>query len=232
MISIENLSMSYGGKRVINGLNLSLQTQAIHGIVGLNGSGKTTLLNTVYGLRKADDGKVIYQGNRLSKKVTSYLATENFFYSDITGRDYLSLFAKGVVGMDEWNALFQLPLEKLVEDYSTGMKKKLALIAVLMLDKPVMILDEPFNGLDMETCRIIRSLLLRLKENGKTIIITSHILETLTNVCDQIHYLEKGKIANSIGKEDFATFERDINASIELRNEEMVKRLTGEQMGN
>lgn len=88
--------------------------------------------------------------------------------------------------------------------------KKLALLSVLKQDKSIMILDRSFNGLDIETCRIVCSILLRLKDKGKTIIITSHIIETLTNLCDFIHYLEKGKIKYSKDKLDFAEFERKL----------------------
>lgn len=88
-----------------------------------------------------------------------------------------------------------------------------------------MILDEPFNGLDIEACRIIRMILLRLKEKGKTIIITSHIIETLTNLCDLIHYLENGKIRYSKDRNEFVEFEKEIFDSIENKNEKLIDEL-------
>ena len=219
MITIKNLSISYqANKRVIDSLNLSLSANAVHGIVGLNGSGKTTLLNAIFGLKKPDSGDILSEEQKLTKKQISYLVTENFFYSNITGREYLSLFKNEVFNPDKWNELFSLPLDQVIDSYSTGMKKKLALLGILKQDKPIMILDEPFNGLDIETCRIIRSILLRLKEKGKTIIITSHIIETLTNLCDYIHFLENGKIKFSKDKSGFAAFEREIFDSIEKKN--------------
>ena len=195
MISIEQLTISYNkGVNVIDGLDLSVDGNLIHGIVGLNGAGKTTLLNALYGLVKVKEGQIKFDGEKLSKKKTAYLVTENFFYSNITGQEYLSLFQNDNFDLTIWNKLFELPLDDLIDSYSTGMKKKLALLGILKQDKQIMILDEPFNGLDIETCRIIRSILLQLKERGKTIIVTSHIIETLTNLCDFIHLLEKGKI--------------------------------------
>ena len=124
-------------------------------------------------------------------------------------------------------SIILLPLDTIIDDYSTGMKKKLALMGILKQNKPIMILDEPFNGLDIETCRIIRQILLKLKERDKTIIITSHIIETLTNLCDYIHYLEKGKIKYTKNKNDFKEFERELFASIENKNEELIKELIG-----
>ena len=155
----------------------------------------------------------------------SYLVTENYFYPNITGYEYLSLFQNKNFEIDNWNKLFDLPLEKIIDTYSTGMKKKLAFLSILKQDKPLMILDEPFNGLDIETCRIIRSILLRLKEKGKTIIITSHIIETLTNLCDFIHYLEDGKIKQSEDKEGFIKFEKELYELLENKNEKMILEL-------
>jgi ABC-2 type transport system ATP-binding protein len=179
----------------------------------------------MYGLKKADRGTVRLDEREISKKDTSFLATENFFYSNITGREYLGLFTSRSFETDKWNALFCLPLDTVIDHYSTGMKKKLALMGVLKQDKPVMILDEPFNGLDIETSRSIRQVLLKLKENGKTIIITSHIIETLTNLCDRIHYLEGGKIKFSKDKHEFREFEQDLFRSIEVKNEALINDL-------
>ncbi|MCF8336109.1 MAG: ATP-binding cassette domain-containing protein [Bacteroidales bacterium] len=152
MITIKNLTVSYkSNKRVIDNLELLLHENHIHGIVGLNGAGKTTLLNTIYGLKKKDWGTITWNGQKYSKQVISFLPTENYFYSGITGREYLNLFKNPFFREDSWNDLFLLPLDKIIDEYSTGMKKKLALIGVLKQDKPLMILDEPFDRLDIET---------------------------------------------------------------------------------
>lgn len=229
MITIENLIVSYNkGKNIIDSLSISILDNTINGVVGLNGAGKTTFLNSVYGLKNIDSGDIKFNNRNINKKEVSFLETENYFYSNITGREYLSLFKNQDYNSDKWNQLFLLPLDTIVDDYSTGMKKKLALMGILKQDKPIMILDEPFNGLDIETCRIIRQILLKLRDRGKTIIITSHIIETLTNLCDYIHYLEKGKIKYSKDKSDFKEFEREIFASIEIKNEELINQLIGQ----
>jgi ABC-2 type transport system ATP-binding protein len=226
MITVKDINISYNSRnKVIDSLCLSLCEDTIHGIVGLNGAGKTTLLNAIFGLKKIESGTMIYNGEKITKKDIAYLVTENFFYSNITGREYLGLFKNKLFNTDKWNKLFVLPLDQVIDSYSTGMKKKLALLALLKQDKPIIILDEPFNGLDIETCRIIRSILLRLKEKEKTIIITSHIIETLTNLCDYIHYLEKGTIKHSYEKQDFVEFERDLFESIENKNIKLIKDL-------
>lgn len=226
MISIKDLNFAYErNSKVLNSLCLSLVENKIHGIVGLNGAGKTTLLNAIYGLVTVNTGTISIEGQKITKKDMAYLVTENFFYSNITGREYLSLFKNQKFDSDKWNGLFLLPLDQIIDGYSTGMKKKLALLGILKQDKPIMILDEPFNGLDIETCRIIRSVLLRLRDKGKTIIITSHIIETLTNLCDYIHYLENGSIKCSKERHDFAEFERELFESIENKNVELITEL-------
>jgi len=226
MISIKDINFAYERNlKVLNSLCLSLVENNIHGIVGLNGAGKTTLLNAIYGLVSVNTGIIHIEGQKITKKDMAYLVTENFFYSNITGREYLSLFKNPKFDSDKWNGLFLLPLDQIIDGYSTGMKKKLALLGILKQDKPIMILDEPFNGLDIETCRIIRSVLLRLRDKGKTIIITSHIIETLTNLCDYIHYLENGTIKSSKEKHDFAEFERELFESIENKNVELITEL-------
>ncbi len=226
MITINNITVTYNKRnRVINNLNLSLKDGLIHGIVGLNGAGKTTLLNTIYGLKNSSSGTIEHNNSVLNKKNIAYLTTDNFFYTNITGREYLSLFRNNNFNVDEWNQLFILPLDTIVEKYSTGMKKKLALMSILKQDKPVLILDEPFNGLDIESCRIIRMILLKLKEKGKTVIITSHIIETLTNLCDLIHYLDAGQIKYTRDKNRFTEFENELFNKIENENAGIIEDL-------
>ena len=226
MISIKDLKISYTQNRnVINELSLNLSEGDIHGIVGLNGAGKTTLLNAIYRLKKIDNGEIKHNEKPLTKKVIAYLETENFFYANITGIEYLSLFKNDEFDTFKWNELFGLPLDELIDTYSSGMKKKLALLGVLKQKKPIMILDEPFNGLDIETSRIVRSVLLKLKEKGKTIIVTSHILETLTNLCDRIHYLKNGNIQFSKEQNEFSEFEKELFESIENKNSGLISEL-------
>ena len=228
MISIKDLSFSYKkNQHIIKDLSLELKDSYIHGVVGLNGSGKTTLLNTIFGVLKPSEGEITYDGKIISKKDISFLPTENFFYSNITGQEYLSIFKNNDFKTETWNNLFQLPLDDTIDTYSTGMKKKLALMGILKINKSIMILDEPFNGLDIETSRIIRSILLKLKDKGKTIMITSHIMETLTNMCDSIHYLEGGRIKHSKEKKDFKEFEEEIFSSIENKNKGLIDELVG-----
>ena len=225
MILINNLSVSYNKRKVINSLNLSLKEHAIHGIVGLNGSGKTTLLNTIFGIKKQESGEILFNGKNINKKQIAYLPTENFFYSYITGYEYLALIKNNNFNIEEWNNLFQIPLNENIDIYSTGMKKRLALLAILKQQKDIIILDEPFNGLDIEMSKVILLILKKLKESGSTIIVSSHIIETLLNLCDYIHHLNNGKIMQTTDKYGFNKLEDNIFTNLQNKSASIINKL-------
>jgi ABC-2 type transport system ATP-binding protein len=229
MIIINNLHIGYGSFEVITNLNLEIQEQSIHGLVGLNGSGKTTLLSSIFGLKKPDSGTIAFRNAPMRRKDIGYLETNNYFYSRITGLEYLSLFCinNKAFNINNWNSLFKLPLHDFIETYSTGMKKKLAFMGIIALDSPVLILDEPFNGIDMETMQQFKLIILALKNRGKTIIITSHILESLTSICDAISYLNDKQIETTFFKNNFATMEAIIFDRFNAENNEKIKNIWG-----
>lgn len=205
MLNFKNLSHSYGSNQVLKNLKLSLEAGKIHGLIGLNGSGKTTLLNCLYSFIKPDSGKILWNNLPIERKDIAFLETQNFFYANLSGREFLSIFPdrKGDFQADTWKDLLDLPIDEMIESYSTGMKKKLALMCILKLDRPIIVLDEPFNGLDLETNHILEKLITMLRERGKTIIITSHILGILHTVCDEIHWLKKGIIEKNFQQNEF-----------------------------
>jgi ABC-2 type transport system ATP-binding protein len=205
MISIKNLSVTFGEHVVLNNISMNFVEGHIHGIVGLNGAGKTTFFNALAKTLKPDEGLVEKDGIPLTIKDTAYLETVNFFYSRITGNEYLKIFKQTNADFNllTFQQYFKLPLDELVENYSTGMKKKLALLAILKQDKPIFILDEPFNGLDLETNKILELIITTLKQKGKTVFISSHIIEPLLTTCNNIHLLENGCFIKSFEQAEF-----------------------------
>lgn len=227
-MTIQDLHVQYNkGKEVLKGLNLSLQKGMTHGLVGLNGSGKTTLLNTLFAFIKPQKGEIVWENAPLSREETAYLEADNFFYPYMSGREYLNLFPERErkFQLKEWEQLFSLPLDRITEEYSTGMKKRLALLAVIKLNKPLMILDEPFNGLDMEGTHLLTMILGKLHEQGKTILITSHIYETLTSSCDYIHYLKDGVIQHSYSRHEFDLLQEHLRQAVQGRSLDQLDRL-------
>ena len=212
MLKLDNVSFAYGNNQVLENLSLYIESGQIHGLIGLNGSGKTTFLNCLYGFTKFQNGSITFEEKLIERKHISFLETNNFFYTNLTGREFLSIFptANDRFDLEIWKELFALPIDKMIEGYSTGMKKKLALLAILKLDRPIIILDEPFNGLDLESNYLVEKIILMLKEKGKTILITSHILGILHQICDEIHWLNQKKIYKTYLKADFGQIDEEV----------------------
>lgn len=203
MLEINNLNVSYKKQDVIKDLSLKIEKGTILGLLGKNGAGKTTLFESLYQSTNYS-GEINWNNQKLKRKEISYLETENYFYPYITGNEYLDYFS--VNNNEKFKSLnerFKLPLDKFVQYYSSGMKKKLALIGMLMLDKPLNILDEPFNGVDFEGVHILYEIIKELKSENKVVIISSHIIETLFHTCDKIAILKEGKIDEIYSKNEF-----------------------------
>lgn len=228
MLTIRNLQVEYKkGSPILKGIDLSMESGKIHGLVGLNGAGKTTLLNTLYAFIRPSEGSICYNERPLKRRDIAYLEAENYFYPYMTGREYLNLFPAGKNGFetDSWQQLFHLPLDDITENYSTGMRKKLALLGVLKPDKPIVVLDEPFNGLDLESAHILALILQQLREGGKTVLVTSHVFETLTSSCDQIHHIDHGIISHSYSREQFGMLQKLLYSTIEDQASDQIKKL-------
>ncbi|WP_407405226.1 ATP-binding cassette domain-containing protein [Chryseobacterium sp.] len=207
MLEIENISVSFKNKQVLKSVTLYIKQGEVIGLLGKNGAGKTTLFEALYRNIK-HEGNIQFNDIALDRKWVSYLESENYFYPYITGAEYLEYFAKNKEDKkQELVSKFQLPLEKFVQYYSTGMKKKIALIGMLMLDKPIAILDEPFNGVDFEGVHLLYDVIKELRSENKIVIISSHIIETLFHTCDKIAILKDGVIDKIINKNQFSSLE-------------------------
>jgi ABC-2 type transport system ATP-binding protein len=227
MILLNNLTVSFGINNVLNNIDTEFRLSEVHGIAGLNGSGKTTLFNAIAGFLKPDNGEILYNNNIIERSDFAFLETDNYFYSNITGSEYLNLFPETNTKFSahSFNTLFKIPLDAIIESYSNGMKKKLALMAILKQEKNIYILDEPFNGLDMESCKLVEIVINILKGKGKTVFISSHILDTLTDSCTFIHHLKNGKVVKSYSKLDFPLLKSEIFDEFRKSAEEVIIQL-------
>lgn len=212
MLTIENLSKLYGKKQILNAICLECKPGKINGIVGENGAGKTTLFKCISGL-ESYIGKINYTKTNI-KNTIGFLETNPEFLSKITGKEYLQLIcnARNIKNVDfESQNIFELPLQQYAETYSTGMKKKLAFTGILLQNNDIFILDEPFNGVDIQSNLIIKELLKKLKAKGKIILLSSHIFSTLQDTCDYLHYIKAGKIQKKVERENFSIIEKLMN---------------------
>ncbi len=211
MINIEQLSKSFGTNKVLEDVNISFEKGKVYGIVGENGAGKTTLFRCVAGL-ESHTGHVSCEYDIL-KNHLGFLPTEPFFFQRMTGREYLQLLcnARNEKGQDfEVKNIFDLPLDQYAANYSTGMKKKLALLGILLQTNDYYILDEPFNGVDIQSNILITEIIIKLKSLGKIVIISSHIFSTLSDTCDEIHLLKNHRFEKKVLKEEFERLAKEM----------------------
>ncbi len=216
MLHVKNLKAGYGNQVVLEDVNFEAQPNSIHGILGVNGSGKTTLFRTLNGWLPKQGGALSFEGEKLNPDHLSFLKTKPYFYPFMKGREYLELLkiTNTDYVIDQWNEIFELPLDRMAQDYSTGMMKKLALLGILAQDRPILILDEPFSGVDVASNEKFQEIFSRLKKSGKILLLSSHLLQTLTHICDQISLLNNGVIQKTYEQNEFFQLEELIKGEI------------------
>lgn len=200
---------------VLSTISATFEKGKVYGIVGQNGAGKTTLFRCIAGLSS-------YQGAVKAdlmplKHYLGYLPTESYFLPKITAEEYLFLMTeargKKVDALASRN-IFDLPLKQYVDTFSTGMKKKLAITAVLLQGNDYFIFDEPYNGLDLQSSFVFTEIVKKLKSQGKTVLIASHIFATLRDCCDEIFWLSEGVFKQQVQQHDFLLLEESLKEQI------------------
>jgi ABC-2 type transport system ATP-binding protein len=207
-IVVENLNKELDGKVILENINLKLKPGRIYGFIGRNGSGKSMLFKVLCGFLTPNKGKVIIYNEdiynkRTFPKKTRALIENPSFISDLSGFDNLKLLAdiQKIIGEEEINNtlkavnLFEEKNKKFGK-YSLGMKQKLGIASVLMENPDIMILDEPFNGIDNNSIDDIRKLILSEKKLGKTILLATHVKSDIELLCDEIFELDCGKLVD------------------------------------
>ena len=206
IIEIKEISKSFRGVKVLKNVSMTLESGHIYGFIGHNGSGKTVLLKLICVFFEPTTGEILFNGTNIIKNneyppSTRALIERPTFISELSGKENLELLAKiqKKIGEKEIeNALEKVGLEKekdkLYYKYSLGMKQKLGIAQVLMEDPQILILDEPFNGLDDESAKNIRQILLEEKKNGKLIILATHLKEDIELLCDELYKFDDGVV--------------------------------------
>jgi ABC-2 type transport system ATP-binding protein len=209
-ISIRGISKRYGRLTAVSNLDLEVNQGEILGFLGLNGAGKSTTIRILLDLLRPSEGSAFILGHDCqaggleARALTGYLPGELGIYSDLNGREVLDFLA-GLNGKpidkqyrSELQERLQFPdddLRRKLREYSTGMKRKLGLLQALQADPPLLILDEPTEGLDPLMQQSFYQLLTDLKRRGRTVFMSSHVLSEVARVCDRIALLRKGELA-------------------------------------
>lgn len=208
-LKIENLTKTYGDFKALNNVSLEAENGRILGILGRNGAGKTTTIKSIMGIIEPDSGTITFDGvdNRKAKITIGYLPEERGLYVNSVVKDQLLYFAM-LNGMDKKKALeeikrlledFKIPtyLNKKVKTLSKGNKQKIQLISAILHKPQIVILDEPFSGLDPVNIELFKNTVLNLKKEGTTILFSSHRMEDVEEMCDKIVMLNKGNVVEN-----------------------------------
>lgn len=205
-LKIEDLSKTYGDFTALNHISFEIDNGQILGILGRNGAGKTTAIKSIMAIIEPDSGKITFNGKQMKNKNVSigYLPEERGLYINARVKDQLLYFAM-LNGMKKNIALreikrhleeFKIPayLNKKVKTLSKGNKQKIQLISAILHKPEIVILDEPFSGLDPVNIEVFKKTVLKLKKNGTTILFSSHRMEDVEEMCDRIVMLKKGNV--------------------------------------
>ena len=213
MLKINNLTKKYGDKAAVDSLSLHIAPGEIYGFIGHNGAGKTTPLKAAVGILPFDEGEIFIDGISVkdeplkSKKQLAYIPDNPDLYDYMTGIKYLNFIADifGVGAADrkrrieDLSRCFELTkdLEQPIAAYSHGMKQKLAIISAWLHDPRLIIMDEPFVGLDPKASHLLKGMMREVCDRGGAIFFSTHVLEVAEKLCDKVAIIKSGKLIRS-----------------------------------
>ncbi len=210
MLKIENYTKNYGEKAAVKNLSLHIKAGEIYGFIGHNGAGKTTTLKAVAGILQFEEGEILVDGVSVKadplscKKKIAYIPDNPDLYEFMTGIQYLNFVADifGVSAQDrkerirKYADLFELTpeLAQSIGSYSHGMKQKLAIIAAWIHAPRLIVMDEPFVGLDPRAAHLLKGMMREFCDEGGAIFFSTHVLEVAEKLCDEIAIIKKGEL--------------------------------------
>ena len=213
MLYIEHLTKTFGEKKAVDDLSLHIVPGEIYGFIGHNGAGKTTTLKSVVGIQQFDSGEITIGGTSIQKdpltckKQIAYIPDNPDLYDFMTGIKYLNFIAD-IFGVSsevrqarirKYADLFELTddLAQPIAAYSHGMKQKLAIISAWLHDPKLIIMDEPFVGLDPKASHLLKGMMREVCDQGGAIFFSTHVLEVAEKLCDKVAIIKGGKLIRS-----------------------------------
>lgn len=213
MLDIQHLTKTYGEKKAVDDLTLHIAPGEIYGFIGHNGAGKTTTLKSVVGILQFDQGEITIGGKSIKtdplacKRLLAYIPDNPDLYDYMTGIKYLHFIAD-VFGVDAqtrrerirtYADTFELTgdLAQPIAAYSHGMKQKLAIIAAWLHDPRLIVMDEPFVGLDPKAAHTLKGMMRQVCDNGGAIFFSTHVLEVAEKLCDKVAIIKSGRLIRS-----------------------------------
>ena len=235
MLQIKHLTKTYGNKIAVKDLSLHIKPGEIYGFIGHNGAGKTTTLRSVVGIQQFDQGEILIAGKSnqedplACKKVIAYIPDNPDLYEFMTGYKYLN-FVADIYGVDsilrqesiqKYGDLFEITqdLGQPISTYSHGMKQKLAIIAAWMHNPQLIIMDEPFVGLDPKASHLLKGMMREVCEKNGAIFFSTHVLEVAEKLCDKIAIIKNGELIKQGTMEEVKGDESLEDVFLELEDE-------------
>ena len=213
MLNIQHFTKTYGEKRAVDDLSLHIAPGEIYGFIGHNGAGKTTTLKAAVGILQFDAGEITIGGHSIQteplacKRLLAYIPDNPDLYDFMSGIQYLNFIADvfGIPAAERWARIepyadaFELTgdLGQPISAYSHGMKQKLAIIAAWIHDPKLVIMDEPFVGLDPKAAHLLKSMMRELCDAGGAIFFSTHVLEVAEKLCDKVAIIKGGQLIRS-----------------------------------
>jgi ABC-2 type transport system ATP-binding protein len=204
---LDGLRKRFGSVVALDGLSFEVPAGALFGFLGSNGAGKTTTMRIVLGVLRADEGRVLWDGRSatsLPRRTWGYLPEERGLYPKMTVLDQLVFFGRlhglpadrARTEATAWLRRFRIAelADRPAEELSKGNQQKVQLVAAILHDPPVLLLDEPFTGLDPVNVVLLREAILELRERGKTIVFSTHQLETVETLCEAVAIIDRGRV--------------------------------------
>ena len=213
MLQINHLTKTYGDKKAVDDLSLHIQPGEIYGFIGHNGAGKTTTIKSCCGILQFDSGEILIDGKSISKdplgckSVLAYIPDNPDLYEFMSGIQFLNFVADifGVSATERQERIRRYAdmleltddLAQLISAYSHGMKQKLAVISALIHTPKLIIMDEPFVGLDPKASHLLKQLMRQICDDGGAIFFSTHVLEVAEKLCDKVAIIKGGKLMRS-----------------------------------
>ncbi|HAS80344.1 MAG TPA: multidrug ABC transporter ATP-binding protein [Fusobacteriaceae bacterium] len=217
---INNLTKGYFKKKALNNFSYSFKKGMVYGLIGPNGSGKTTLMKIIYGLVKPTKGSLSFNNNKISfktRKNIAFMPTEDIFMSNLMPCDILKFYNNNFEDFSLEKAYqilenMKLPLNEKIETFSTGMKMRLKVTLCLARDVEFYMFDEPLNGIDIISKDLIKNTIISMTTKDSTILISSHALNEMELILEQVLFLNEGSLIRDINLEELRDTE---NKSLE-----------------
>ena len=213
MVEIKGLCKSYDNKRVVDNLDLTINDGEIYGFIGHNGAGKTTTIKCLIGILSFEEGEILIDGLSIRdkpiecKRKIAYIPDNPDLYNYMSGIDYLNFIGdvfnvaneERVKRIDKYAGIFELTdsLANPISSYSHGMRQKLAIIAAWLHEPDLIVMDEPFVGLDPKASHDLKLMMREFCDNGGSIFFSTHVLEVAEKLCDKVAIIKEGKLIKS-----------------------------------